>query len=723
MTKNLSVFFPCYNEEGSIATTVKNAVGVLEKLNVDYEIIIVNDGSKDNTSEVVDSLAKSNHRIKVIHHPRNLGYGEALKSGFYGAKYNTIAYTDGDGQFDFSEISRFIEKLDTADLIIGYRIKRADPFYRILFAKGWALSLLTLFGMRLKDVDCGFKMVKKEVLEKIPKLESQRGAMINAELAIKAKKSGFKVIQVGVNHYPRIAGSPTGASIQVIIRSYFDLLRLWWKFSDKRDVLIVLAILLIATFLRFYRLPEYMTFLGDEGRDALMIKRILVEHDIPLIGPPTSIGNIYLGPLYYYMMAIPMAIFWLNPVAAAFQVALIGVATVALIYYLGRIWFGKPAGWIGAFLYAISPVTIIYSRSSWNPNPAPFFALVSIWGLYLAQKLKDFRWLILVGAGVATASQMHYLALILIPISSLIWLYALSLRIRKKLEGKYFILGTIGGVFVFLIFMSPLFIFDLKYNFLNYKAISAFFLDRETTVNLNPLNTLSRVIPIYNNNLVGRYITGENIWLTPLVSVLVLIPFFVILWKRIKGNIFLWPFLALGIWLVVGVLGLTLYKQNIYDHYLGFLNPVPFLLLGSLFFWKKKWIMWPLGGLVLILTIVNLQKSPLQYPPNNQIRRTQDVAKFVIKEADEKPFNFALISKNNYDSAYQFYLYIYGHVPKTVPAEITDQLFVVCEDPICDPINHPKYEIAGFGMAKIEKIEDFSGVKVFKLVANPSGKP
>ena len=721
--KNLSVFFPCFNEEGSITDTVNKATQVLEKLSIDWEIIIVNDGSKDGTTDVADGLAKSNSRVKVIHHPKNLGYGEALKSGFYGAKYDVIAYTDGDGQFDFSEINKFIEKLEIADLVIGYRIKRADPFYRKIFAKGWNLSLLLLFGMRLKDVDCGFKVVKKKVLERIPKLESQRGAMINAELAIKAKKFGFRISQVGVNHYPRLLGKPTGASIPVIIRSYFDLLKLWWNYLNKMEFFSVLGILAIASFLRFYRLPEYMTFLGDEGRDVLVIKDLLVDHHFPFIGPTTSIGNIYLGPLYYYMMALPMAIFWLNPVAAAFEVAVIGVLTVWLIYYLGRKWFGHWAGCIAAYLYAISPVTIIYSRSSWNPNPAPFFALISIWALYMAQKFRDFRWFILTGAAIAAASQMHYLALILIPITGLLWLFALSLRVRKKMDGKYFFTGSIGGILAFLVVTSPLIIFDFRHNFLNYRAIVLFFSNRETTVNLNPLNTLERVVPIYSHDLVGRYLTAENQWLTPIVSVLILLPLLYAFWRKFKKDILIWPYLALGIWLLVGIFGLALYKQTIYDHYLGFLNPAPYLLLGSITLWRKKMIIWLMGLMVLVLTFLNLQKSPLLSPPNNQVQKTIDVARFVIAQSQEKPFNFALISKNNYDAAYQFYFIQFGHRPMTVPAEITDQLFVVCEDPVCEPINHPKYEISGFGWAKIATVQNFSGIKVFKLVHNPSGKP
>lgn len=714
MTKFLSVFFPCYNEEKNITSTVEKAVSVLEKLKLEYEVIIVNDGSADDTKEVAESLSKDNPQIRVINHPKNLGYGEALKSGFKTAKYDTIVYNDGDGQFDFSEIHKFMEKLDEADLIIGYRIKRADHPLRVLFAKGWALSLRVFFGLNLKDVDCGFKMIKRGVLDGIPKLESTRGGMINAELAIKAKKFGFKVGEVGVSHYPRLTGKPTGASIPVIVRSYVDLLKLWWRFLNKLQFLAILSILALAAFFRLYQIAGYMTFLGDEGRDALMIKRILVDKDFPLLGPPTSIGNIYLGPLYYYMMSVPMAISWLNPAAAAVQVGIIGVLTVWIIYYLGKEWFGQWAGTVSAFLYAISPVTIYYSRSSWNPNPAPFFALLSFFAMHKAHQTRNFLWLILVGFSVAAAVQMHYLALILVPTVFVLWLWEIFLKIKKR-PTNHFLKGTLLGVVAFGVMTSPLVIFDLKYNFLNYRAVSAFFLQRETTVNLNPLNTIERIWPIFSHNLVGRYMTAENIFLTVLVSVLLLIP--------LIRHITSWVYLALYTWLLVGILTLALYKQNIYDHYLGFLNPAPYLLLGSLLTLKRRWISGGMILLVVALALVNLQRNPLKDPPQNQLKRTQDVAKFVIQEAKEKPFNFALLSKNNYDAAYQFYLEQFGHKPKVVPKEITDQLFVVCEDPICAPIGHPKYEIAAFGWSKIEEEQTFQGVKVFKLIHNPSGKP
>lgn len=720
----LSVFFPSYNEEGNVENTVSKAIEVLEKLSakngaasgLKYEILIINDGSTDNTLKVADNLASKNSKIRVINHAQNLGYGEALKSGFYNAKYDTIVYTDGDGQFDFSQIAKFLEKIESHDAIFGYRIKRQDPILRKIFGKGWRMSIWTFFQLKLKDVDCGFKMVKREVLEKIPHLESQRGAMINAELAVKAKKFGFKVTEVGVNHYPRLSGKPTGASVRVIIKSYLDLVRLWWKLKDQKNLFVILfGILILASFLRFYNISGYMTFLGDEGRDMLIVKEILNGEHFPLIGPPTSVGNIYLGPLYYYMMAFSMLPFGLNPVAPALMNALIGVLTVGLVYYLGRSWFSRTAGLISAFLYAISPINIIYSKTSWNPNPTPFFTLLAVTAFVKATKTRNFNWLILTGVSTAAALQMHYLAIILIPFFVFLWgVEVINHHLLKiKKPAKNFILGTILAILGFLVIMSPLLWFDLRHDFLNYKAVATL-LGQGSALQGNIFLNLIKFFDIYSNKLIGRFLTGEYLYLTLMVSILILIPL-------IKRN---WQTIILGVWLGVGLLGLSFYKGNIYDHYLGFLNPVPFLLFGSLITLKKNKLTYVgLFVLIVILTFVNFQKSPLLNSPNNQLQKTKDIAKFIIRETENKEFNFALLSKNNYDSAYQFYLNEYGHKPKIVPANKTTQLFVVCEDEVCDPTHNAKYEIAGYGMSKIEWMKEYSGVKIYKLVSNPSGKP
>lgn len=230
--KSLSVFFPAFNEEANIESTVKKAKKVLKNITEKYEIIIVNDGSKDRTGEIADKLAKENKYIRVIHHHRNRGYGAALKSGLYNAKYEWIIFTDADGQFDFAEVKNFFEKQKEtgADLVIGHYLKRKVPFYRILGTKLlWQPAVRLLFGLKVKDIDCGFKLIKKDVIKKIPLLEAERGPFISSELLIKSKKSGFEIAEVGAHHYPRKAGRATGASLKVIISGFSDLIRLHKK--------------------------------------------------------------------------------------------------------------------------------------------------------------------------------------------------------------------------------------------------------------------------------------------------------------------------------------------------------------------------------------------------------------------------------------------------------------------------------------------------------------
>jgi len=226
---SLSVFFPAYNEEGNIKSTVEKALVVLPDVADKYELIIVNDGSKDKTGEIAESLAKENKNIRVVHHPQNCGYGEALKSGFYNAKYEWIVCTDADGQFDFSEITKLWEKTDKAQVVIGYRINRRDSYLRKFNGWGWTILANLLLGINVRDVDCSFKLVKKEVIDKIPRLESVRGGMISPELLAKARKAGFNIDQVGVHHYPRLTGKQTGANLKVIIKSFIDLFKLWKK--------------------------------------------------------------------------------------------------------------------------------------------------------------------------------------------------------------------------------------------------------------------------------------------------------------------------------------------------------------------------------------------------------------------------------------------------------------------------------------------------------------
>lgn len=500
---------------------------------------------------------------------------------------------------------------------------------------------------------------------------------------------------------------------------------LWIK-KNPWELGVLASIILLAAFLRFYRIDEYMIFLGDEGRDAIVVKDILTGTHLPSLGPPMSVGNVYLGPLYYYMMAFAMGLFWLNPVAAAGMVALIGVLAVALIYYLSREWFGKVAAAVAALGYALSPVAINYSRFSWNPNPVPFFSLLSILGLYRTHKSGNANWFILTGASLAFLLQMHYLALIMVPVVLLLWVYELSLRKGKKSERNSFWLASAISLLAFLTLMSPLIFFDIRHNFLNARGLYELFFSGGSGVKLTFLDTFGRSVPLFVNDLVGRYLAGQNPIFAALISLAALSILADGVYRRIRGERLSWPLLALSVWLFFGLVGLMFYKGAIYDHYLGALSPVPFILFGAFYqtVWNQRNSFRPIAITLALLflalvSFAEVLKNPLLAPPNRQLQRTQEIARFIIRQSGGKPFNFALLAKNNYDSAYQYYLDIYGYKPRVVPFEKTDQLFVVCEDAVCNPIGHPKYEIAAFGWSQIKDEYRVDGLRVFKLIPNP----
>ncbi len=221
---SITVFFPCYNEQDNVAKVTRQAVEVLESLRADYEILVVNDGSADNTGRMADELASTNPRIRAIHHPRNLGYGAALQSGFRAATKELVFYTDGDGQFDLKEISLLLPLMADYDIVSGYRMNRQDPPLRRL--NGWLWTRLNdfLFSLNVRDMDCAFKLFKRTIFDHI-KMESQ-GALIATEILARAARKGYRIAEKGVHHYPRTAGTPTGNNPRVILRAFREVIRL-----------------------------------------------------------------------------------------------------------------------------------------------------------------------------------------------------------------------------------------------------------------------------------------------------------------------------------------------------------------------------------------------------------------------------------------------------------------------------------------------------------------
>jgi len=221
---SVSVFFPCYNEEENVARTVEKAVSVLAQLGADYEVIVVDDGSSDRTGEIADRMAAENPRIRVIHHPRNLGYGAALQSGFRAATKELVFYTDGDGQFDFAEMPALLPLIDEYDIVTCYRLDRKDPLLRRINGWCWTKLVCLLFGLRLRDIDCAFKLYRTEIFGNIEMHST--GALIDAEILARAARKGYTMTQRPVRHYPRTAGVQSGANLGVIFRAFKELYRL-----------------------------------------------------------------------------------------------------------------------------------------------------------------------------------------------------------------------------------------------------------------------------------------------------------------------------------------------------------------------------------------------------------------------------------------------------------------------------------------------------------------
>lgn len=487
-----------------------------------------------------------------------------------------------------------------------------------------------------------------------------------------------------------------------------------------KDNWILILILIVGAFCRLYKIGGYMTFLGDEGRDVIIVRRLLVEGHPPLIGPGTSIGNMYLGPFYYYMMAPALLLAGFSPIGPAIMIALLGIITIWFVWFAFKEWFpSKDFNWgalVASGLYAISPTIIIYSRSSWNPNIMPFFALLSIYSIWKTWKEQKFKWLLVLGFSFAVVVQSHYLGLLLLPTLLIFWFFA-------KVPIRY----TLYASIIFLLLMSPLFFFDIRHNWINARAMYQFFTVRQTTVSIKPWTAIPGMYPQFLQ-IMQRLVGGQNILAGEIVGIISLIALVVILFINIKKLLKLNPaYYLLVSWLFFGVLGLCLYKQHIYDHYFGFLFAAPYILIGVmsqlLINSKNKIIYIILAVGIGFLVFANLENSPLKYSPNNEMQRAYDVAKEIEKVDGGKNFNLGVIATQNYEDGYKYFL-LKDNAPvvdidSQVKSSITNQLFAVCElypTSKCDPTHNPSAAVANFGWSKIDKQWEVDGVILYRLV-------
>jgi glycosyltransferase involved in cell wall biosynthesis len=235
----LSFFFPVLNEEEHVRPLVARALEVLPGFAERFEVIIVDDGSSDRSGAYADELARRDPRVRVVHHPMRRGYGGAIRSGFAASRHALVFFTDGDRQFDPADLALLLPELDGADAVVGYRIKRSDPWRRRFVGWCYNRAIRVLFGLPIRDVDCAFKLLRREVFVRVPlDLVRSNGAFFSAELLIRMHQSGLRMRQVGVPHHPRAWGEAKGAPPRVILRAIRDLLVLRWSLSrrDPRNV-------------------------------------------------------------------------------------------------------------------------------------------------------------------------------------------------------------------------------------------------------------------------------------------------------------------------------------------------------------------------------------------------------------------------------------------------------------------------------------------------------
>ncbi len=234
MSDSLTMFFPCYNDAATIGSLVAGAHVVGTESGRDFEILVVDDGSKDNSLEILEALKEKYPELRVVAHGTNRGYGGALRSGFSNAAKDLVFYTDGDGQYDVLELRKFLPVLqEGVDVVNGYKIARSDPFHRVVIGKVYLVLMRILFQFHVRDVDCDFRLIRKAALERISLRHSS--GVICLELVKKLELAGFRFVDFPVHHYHRVAGKSQFFNFRRLFATGVNILRLWWELHVRRD--------------------------------------------------------------------------------------------------------------------------------------------------------------------------------------------------------------------------------------------------------------------------------------------------------------------------------------------------------------------------------------------------------------------------------------------------------------------------------------------------------
>jgi len=480
----------------------------------------------------------------------------------------------------------------------------------------------------------------------------------------------------------------------------------------------LVSLLLIAIFLRFYNLEGSLQFQGDQGRDAMIVADIFRKHDLVFIGPVTSVGNMYLGPLYYYFMLPFLWLTYPNPIGPVYAMAGLGVLTVYLIYFLGKKMIGENGALLASAFYTFSATATQFTRFSWNPNPAPVISLLMIYFTYSAWKKNPWHW-VWVSVCFSVLIQLHYLTLLTLPVAGIFWLLSFKdfwqkHQQNKKHSFKPLLKPTFLAISIFLISLTPLILFDLKHGS---KNISAFqnLITNEDNFTYSPKVSLTTKLAKTFKETEGRgmhilfeVMIGKNRTLNKnlLYGFAVLICGYLIrqsqLLKKDHGAKYLAPFMVILTYLLIGIIGTAFYEHTIFDHYIAYLFPVTVLVYGWLASSIKPKFFIYLGTIIFAGYFLqyNLPKMPLKtmgWTINDMKRTSEEILKHV--QPGEK-YNLVLLSESHDIDGqnYRYYLTT-GHTSPTTFAErdSTTTLFIINEEKKTTNVtDSPIYEIAVF---------------------------
>lgn len=475
----------------------------------------------------------------------------------------------------------------------------------------------------------------------------------------------------------------------------------------KNKFLLILIILL--AFIRFYRLEEFITFLGDQGRDAIIIKRIATLEKLPAIGPVSSVGGVFLGPFYYYLMAPFLLLFQFNPVGLGFAVGLLSIFGLIYLFFVTKKELNKNTAYLFLILAGFAKIIVEYNRFSWNPNLLPFFAFITLYFLIKFYQSENIGYLFLFGAFFALSLQLHYLAFLL-GLTIIIFILFNYKKTLSLLKWKNLIILTAS----FLIFYSPLIIFDLRHQFINSKNLIKVFTQEKIVSSSESFSNRF----LSTNHSFFQYVFNIKINQTFAFLLFLLIFIYFIKNRGFRKNLFLQiNFLNFFSYII----GFSILRSFRHPHYYMVVYLSFYLILAYLmanFAQKNLFKKFLVFLTVIIFLYINGKNYPFFKKEGNfQTRIAKKIADSILERNPQLPYQIVPIPFTEMDGHIRYYLEIAGKRPLAEESpQVGNELYVLCYEKSCDVLNHPQWQIAAFNNKKIKSIWTVDRVKIYQLI-------